>query len=417
MGMKRFTNALKITTMAVAAASLMATSAIATDGMFGNGTGARNKALAGAGVANEKDATAISLNPAGLVHSEDQLNVAASLFSPLRGYKESGGAGINTDVSSDSNYFVIPNIAYSHRIDANTVFGLSMYGNGGMNTDYNYNGLNGIGGGSTGNPFGTGTTNYGIDLTQVFISAAVAKQYGNFAIGIAPILSLQIFDSDGLSAFGASDLQEEAFGIAVRGGVEWAVTPNFRVGVAGVTPTYMQKFNGYEGFFNAGNGVLEIPATVQAGIALDVMPNMTVMADYKRIFYSNSREIAAAGNIAKYGFGWNSINIYKIGLEWEVVDDIKIRAGYSYNDSPIKSDAVSLGALAPGVVKHHITAGVEMELTESMNLELAAMYAPENTVTGPGVTPFGALGTTIEDRMSQWELTAGIKWKLGEDDD
>ena len=74
--MKRFTAALKATTMAFAAAGLMATGAMATDGMFGNGTGARNKALAGAGVANEKDATAMSLNPAGLVHSENQLNIA-----------------------------------------------------------------------------------------------------------------------------------------------------------------------------------------------------------------------------------------------------------------------------------------------------------------------------------------------------
>ena len=137
MGMTRFTKALKITTMAVAAASLVATSAIATDGMFGNGTGARNKALAGAGVANEKDATAMSLNPAGLVHSENQLNIAASLFSPLR---ENSGVQNRcfTTVESDSNYFVIPNIAYSHRVDGNTVFGLSMYGNGGMNTDYPY---------------------------------------------------------------------------------------------------------------------------------------------------------------------------------------------------------------------------------------------------------------------------------------
>ena len=71
--MNRFTRALKITTMAVTAATLMATSAMATDGMFGNGTGARNKALAGAGVADQNDATAMSINPAGLTHSPDQL--------------------------------------------------------------------------------------------------------------------------------------------------------------------------------------------------------------------------------------------------------------------------------------------------------------------------------------------------------
>ncbi|WP_457817321.1 hypothetical protein, partial [Staphylococcus aureus] len=38
----------------------------ATDGYFQDGLGARNKALAGAGVADSRDATAAALNPAGI---------------------------------------------------------------------------------------------------------------------------------------------------------------------------------------------------------------------------------------------------------------------------------------------------------------------------------------------------------------
>ena len=59
----------------------------ATEGYFQHGYGARNKALAGAGVADTRDATAVAVNPAGLVHVEDQLNAAVSIFAPRREYQ------------------------------------------------------------------------------------------------------------------------------------------------------------------------------------------------------------------------------------------------------------------------------------------------------------------------------------------
>jgi hypothetical protein len=39
--------------------------------------------------------------------------------------------------TSGDNWFPILNIAYAKHLDANTVLGIGMYGNGGMNTRYN----------------------------------------------------------------------------------------------------------------------------------------------------------------------------------------------------------------------------------------------------------------------------------------
>ncbi len=404
MGMKRFTKALKATTMAVAAASLMATSAMATEGMFGNGTGARGKALAGAGVANEKDATAISSNPAGLVHSENQLNISASVFSPNRSYNVGGGV-----VESDSNYFVIPNIAYSHRVDANTVFGLSMYGNGGMNTDYPVNFAQGFNRALS--------PTLGIDLTQIFISAALAKQYGSLSIGVAPILGIQIFQADGVpdATFAVQSSEKDvAVGVGLRAGVEWAVTPSFRVGVAGATPTYFQAFTSYDGpteLFGLSNGVLDVPGTIQAGIAFDAMPGLTVMADYKRIFYSGVKAIGSDPSLG--GFGWSDINIYKFAMEWALNPGFTLRAGYAYNDQPLSTAANAFfgNILAPATVQHHITGGAMFAISDNMDMEIAGMYAPKESVGTPGdpatLTPASRVS------MYQWELTAGVKWKLG----
>jgi len=90
--------------------------ASATEGYFQNGYGARQKALAGAGAADSRDATAAALNPAGLVHVGNEASIAASLFSP-RSEVESPAFG--GTVESGSDFFVVPNLAASYRFAPN----------------------------------------------------------------------------------------------------------------------------------------------------------------------------------------------------------------------------------------------------------------------------------------------------------
>ncbi len=406
--MKRFTKALRATSMAFAAASLMATSALATEGMFGNGTGARNKALAGAGVADQNDATAMSINPAGMIHSDNQLSFSASLFSPIREYNITTPGGV-VGAESDSEYFVIPNIAWTHRVDGNTVFGLSMYGNGGMNTDYTANFLD---------PAAAPGTHLGIDYTQIFLSAGLAKQYGNFSIGFAPIVGIGIFSAEGLGNLaGAPETTQVSVGIGARGGIEYALSDSFRVAVAGATPIYMTAFQDYKNnLFFGSQGVLDVPGTLQAGVAFDLMPGMTVMADYKRIFYSGVEAIGGSELLGQ--FAWNDINVYKFGLEWDVNPGLTLRAGYSYNDNPLSSRPYNFfgNILAPATVQHHITGGAKMKYSDALDIEIAGMYAPEESVSTAGFDTgnpaTSAPPSTV--KMHQWEITAGFVWHTGE---
>jgi long-chain fatty acid transport protein len=186
---------------------LMSAPAYATDGYFQYGYGARQKALGGAGVADSRDATAASLNPAGLVGVEDQVDVSVTLFSPWR--EMTGGPaspaflpnypnGTNFTpegtVESNRNYFAIPNFAWSKQFRGNPLFdvaAISVYGNGGMNTSYpaveRTTGM--CGGGGTG-VFCAGKM--GVDLQQMFISLALAKKITpNMSVGVAPIIARQ----------------------------------------------------------------------------------------------------------------------------------------------------------------------------------------------------------------------------------
>ena len=147
------------------ALSLATATANATDGYFQHGFGARQKALGGAGVADGRDATTTSLNPAGLVHSGNELSAAVSWFNPHRGFDAPGSVGSIDSLQED---FFVPNFAASYRLLPGSivdVIGVTVYGNGGLNTNY------------AGNFFG-GTGKSGVDLQQALVSFGAAKQVG-----------------------------------------------------------------------------------------------------------------------------------------------------------------------------------------------------------------------------------------------
>ena len=201
--------------MLASTTALIATDAFATEGYFVHGAGARNKAMAGAGVADGTDATALIVNPAGMVGVGTQATVAVSLFSPNRRFT---GAGTTPSFSpggefkSSENIFAIPTAAYVYQIDDTSSWGISLAANGGMNSNYRdvtnptCQFLFSVGQAPADNGvFCGGTT--GVNITQALVSVGYAKQFGSFKIGIAPIFAFQTFEAIGLQAFGRADDQ------------------------------------------------------------------------------------------------------------------------------------------------------------------------------------------------------------------
>jgi long-chain fatty acid transport protein len=208
----------------------------------------------------------------------------------------------------------------------------------------------------------------------------------------------------------------------VRAGIEWALTPSIRLGIAGSSPIWMQRFDHYAGLF-AEQGGFDIPASVQAGIAVDLTPALTVMADYKHIWYSSIDSVSnpstnfLSGGLLGLdngsGFGWRDIDIFKLGVEWRTSPNLTLRAGYAYNTQPIPSRDVMFNILAPGVMQHHITAGALYRLNRNWDIEIAAMLAPEESVFG---TDLFVPTHNIEISMWQYEVTLGVKYRFGGDE-
>ncbi|MGE3246426.1 MAG: OmpP1/FadL family transporter, partial [Beijerinckiaceae bacterium] len=420
----------------IVAAVAIAPAAFATEGYFQAGYGARSKALAGSGAADSRDAMSLSVNPAGLVDVDDQLNAGASLFMPYRGYDVTGpgliapGFTPGGKVNSSRNVFGIPYFGYSRHITPDSAWGVAIYGNGGMNTTYRMPANVNCGGGF--GVFCGGKT--GVDLNQAFVTVGYAHRFGNLSVGIAPVFAFQMFKAYGLLPFAgvssnplalSNNGYDKSIGGGVRGGVQWKVAPNFRIGLSGSTQMYMQKFDKYAGLF-ADGGKFNVPANITAGVAWDVRPDVTLMMDYKRIFYSGVGAVSNASNVplplgfpGGPGFGWKDVDVVSVGAEWRVNPVWTLRAGYAHNTNPVTARDVTLNLLAPGVVTDHFTAGLNYKLSPNSSIDVAAMYVPTHRVTGIEVTPPPPNGIganpfrTVSLRMHQFELTVGYNYKFG----
>ncbi len=419
--------------VAALAVGMGSTAAYATDGYFMDGYGASQTALAGAGVAYSQDAMAIALNPAGLVHVDDQTVAGVALFMPSRSYSAgstdctgcAGGAVEPGSHSSGNDWFAIPDFAWTKHLGPDTVLGIGLYGNGGMDTRYSNTIFAGFG--------SSGPT--GVDLNQAFMSVSLSQRFGQFSVGVAPVLAIQTFNAFGLQAFAnplfssaPADVTNNGYAISygggVRAGMEYDVSPNLRLAVAGSSRMYMTSFDIYKGLF-ANQGSFDIPATITAGVAYNVRPNVTVMLDYKHIFYSDIPAIAnPSTNMAQFGanngpgFGWSDINVYKIGVDWRYDPRWTFRIGYSYNDASLNSRDIMLDILAPATVQNHITGGFKYAWSQNLDLEFSGMYAPDASLKGTGsliTVPTGGTpptvsfgGQSIEVSLQEFQVVAGI---------
>ncbi|GAB4346775.1 MAG: hypothetical protein Kow006_05770 [Gammaproteobacteria bacterium] len=421
---------------AIAGLALASAPGHATNGYFAHGYGTKNNGMAGAGVALPQDAMAAATNPAGMVWVGDRMDLGVALFSPHREYSATaitGGLGANggtsgSNVSSDNEYFLIPHYGRNWASGGSSSFGLSVYGNGGMNTEYK----------AADTPFGLGTFqggDTGVDLMQLFVAPTWAKKTSDsFSWGISPILAYQRFSAKGLNPFATLSTDsgnlsnrgaDSSFGYGARIGMLSQLSPTVTFGASYQSRIYMDEFDKYKGLF-AEQGDFDIPASATVGFAWKTSNVSTLAVDLQWIGYGDIASIAnpispainnCMGGQASYclggdngmGFGWDDMTVLKIGYQWETSPQMTWRVGYSHGDQPIPTTEVLFNILAPGVIEDHITFGFTRQTGPGSEFNFAFMYALEEKVTG--VNNLGApSGQTIELKMDQWQLEASWGW-------
>ena len=94
--------------------------------------------MGGVATALAQDSFGGANNPASMVWSGGRLDLGLDRFRPSREATRSGAgfAFLNGTVENDSRNFLIPEFGYNRMIDPTLAVGVSVYGNGGLNTDY-----------------------------------------------------------------------------------------------------------------------------------------------------------------------------------------------------------------------------------------------------------------------------------------
>ncbi|HJW29881.1 MAG TPA: outer membrane protein transport protein, partial [Saprospiraceae bacterium] len=398
----------------------VAQNAYATNGYFTNASGVNDQALGGAGVALPQDTLDAAVNPANMVFLGKQYDLGIAFFNPNRQYTVNGASGppfpdlTPGTVKSDSKWFVIPSFGANWVIDENSSFGLSIFGNGGMNTDYPTNTFNNF------SPAGSSSPT-GVDLMQLFIAPTYARKLApKHALGITPILAIQRFEARGLQPFDnpvfssapgnvTNNGYSYSYGYGARIGYQGEIVPNLNLGLAYQTKTYMTKLDEYKGLFADGGG-FDIPSNWTAGLAFKATPELAFVFDVQRINYSQVKSIAnpfaspaQLGAENGPGFGWHDMTIYKMGVQWQSSKEWIWRAGYSIGNQPIRESEVLFNILAPGVIEQHATVGFTRVMANNNDLNFAFTRAFQHSVTGPN--PFDP-AQTIELKMDQWQIAA-----------
>jgi long-chain fatty acid transport protein len=413
----------------MAAACALAAPVFATNGYFPHGYGMKAKGMGGATTALAEDSIVGATNPAAMARIGSRLDVGLDLFMPDRDAERTGAGvpSLNGKVESDKKSFAIPEFGYSHPLGRDMAVGVTVYGNGGMNTTYPEGNFN-CGGGAANMLCGSGTL--GVDLSQLVIAPTFAFQLADrHAVGASLLLGYQRFKATGVQAFTAlssspADVTNNGYdsstGVGIRVGYQGRLTDQLTLGVAYAPKMNMGKFEKYRGLFAAG-GDFDIPEHYSIGIAFSPLPAWTIALDVGRINYSGvpavgnpSSNQAPLGAANGPGFGWKDIDVIKLGVIWRMNDAWTLRAGYTRGDNPITAADVSFNILAPGVMKDHYTAGFTYGLDKSNEITGFLMIAPRQTVTGPSIfnspalVPPGGLGGNETIGMKQ--TSVGVSW-------
>ena len=391
--------------------------AFATNGYFSHGFGLKSKSMGGVGVAAPLDSLAAATNPAGMATIGNRFDLGVDYFRPIRSVTgtnvaENNGALNASDFNarSSKNDFWIPEIGYNTMMSDRLAVGVSIVGNGGMNSTYRNKNFFDVG------PTKDQNATTGVDMMQLLILPTFAYKITNTdSIGVSPFLAYQVFEAYGLgdfASFGFSKdpnyVTDKGHDTSYGGGIRLGWQGHYfddrlSLGATWASKAYMTPFEDYKGLFAEG-GDFDIPGNYAIGLTVKPVQSLLVAFDIEKILYS---EVASVGNRTPpgcfqgvmgctashpvgenrlggdtgIGFGWRDMTVYKLGVAYQSSERWTWRGGFNLGDSPIPEDQLLFGLLAPATVEKHLTLGFSYTPDAKTEWTVSYMHAFKNKQT------------------------------------
>ena len=370
----------------------------ATDGHQLIGIGPIQKGLGGAGVARAKDATWVLLNPASIIQLDRRLDITLEQFAPRRTLSPAGPiANPEAGKMSDNDVFYIPTFGLVIPFESGTM-GIGFYGVNGMGVNFS-------------NARTAPGAADGFDRRTEYSVAKFALIYayplGNdWTIGFGPSLDFARFRTDMLTAFGTQTdgrfRWDKSYGAGFQLGLlkEWE---RFQFGLSYISRQWMKEFSDYDDLFKSS---LDLPQTLQTGIAYLVRSNCELFLDYKFLNWSGISQLG--DDPSDGGFGWSDQHILKTGVNWQASSTLTLRSGFSYAKSPIDEEVVFANSLFPAITETHASLGFSYSITHQSEIHFTYMHAFENKLTDNGQG--SPLGQGTEITLEENTFTLGYSY-------
>ncbi|MDO9052597.1 MAG: outer membrane protein transport protein [Gallionella sp.] len=443
--------------VAMFAAGVMASPlAHATNGMLMEGYGPIATGMGGASMAFDNGAAAMANNPATLGLMEDgtsRLDVAVGGLHPSVTSKMAG----MPDANSGGKSYFMPAGGWVKK-DGPLAYGIGVFAQGGMGTEYTANDWVGAGSGKPSrSEVGVGnlivplsynvTPDLNIAGSLDFVwggmdlqMAMNANQMGALAAGgnltpggpAAASPAFAAFMAGGANSVGYFNFTDgssfsgkaNSTGFAGKLGMTYKVNKQLTVGatyhsktslgdmttdgatmdmiMGGVT---VQSIAGRVSIVN-----FQFPETYGIGMALQANDDLMVAVDYKRIGWANVMKnfhmnfAATDGSLTldmKMPQNWVDQDVFNIGLAYRTSPEMTLRAGANLANNPVPDSTVN--PLFPAIVKDHFTVGAGYTLSKVSEVNASLVYVPKVTTNTPavaGVSP----AYSIDHSQLNWQL-------------
>ena len=414
-------NALRTTV--VASGLLLAGHAWATNGMLMEGYGPVGLSMGGAAQAYDNGTAAMMNNPATMQLGENGTRVDLAL----------GGLGPNVTamgVKSGGTSYLMPAIGWTRKNDQYS-YGIGVFGQGGMGTEYGSNTAFGGGTGDARSELAVGRVIFPVSMkVNDRLNVGASLDYTWASLDMKLLASPAQFDgmfqfSNGMSLTAAglgamagnfarldfSDTnkftgQAKGSGWTGKLGATFKAADNLTFGASYHMKTRLSDLKtdatgavfslyaptaqgpGAAAMSFPGKIVIkdfQMPSVLAVGAAWQASPAMLLVADVKQIGWSSvmkSFNMTFESSMGPMNFGmpqnWKDQTVLSLGGAYKLSDVWTLRAGYSHSSNPIPDAYVH--PLFPAIVKDHYTAGFGYRINKSMTVDAALSHAPKVTV-------------------------------------
>ncbi len=386
------------------------------------GVGAVNESMAGAATAAPIDAAgAIHWNPASIAEfHHDEAFMGLALYVPDTRVESTVGV-LQGASRGESGAALIPTMALVHRArNPRVTFGIGAYGIAGFKVNYDASLTNPIL-----LPQGTlaplptlGRVDTSAEFYQIAPTIAVALN-DCWSVGFAPTMTLGKIGIEPLLAapptggiYPTGSGTRYHFGGGAQAGLYFKPNDRLRFGASIKTKQYFEDFNYKAQDINGlpvnARTQFEYPLIVSVGTSFQPSQDLLFAIDCRWFDYSSAKGFGTSGfnrDGSVAGVGWHSVLAVAMGVQKHVNQCLTVRAGYVWNDNPIHSDNMLLGAAAPVISQHVVTLGSAIRLAPNLILNTTYLHGFDNEASGPYA---GLPGTNITIRTAAYALSSGL---------